>query len=300
MRRLRALLSEHGRYPTRRTWERRLGALPETLPAQIGCVGRYLVEVLRPWADESPLAAVDSTPLRARGGVWHQKDRQAGIVPHSSIDTEAHWTKSGWHGWVYGWKLHLVVTVAAVWLPLAAELTPANAADNEVAPRLLPALPPGLRYLLGDTGYDDGTLHEQCAATGRVLITSKRGRYPHTEHRPRGRGAPHLSSTALPRDRKLQRPVQGDLRHARPGAHPRPAGHPPLRAGRCPGVSANAPLSAATGRPPPRRTQALAQGGLRIYDRVSINLSTFIRPGRGRPPRGPPFTAASGKPALHR
>jgi Transposase DDE domain len=181
MRRLRALLSEQGRYPTRRTWERRLGALPETLPAQIGCVGRYLVEVLRPWADASPLAAVDSTPLRARGGVWHQKDRAAGVVPHSAIDTEAHWTKSGWHGWVYGWKLHLIVTVAAVWLPLAAELTPANAPDNEVAPRLLPELPPALRYLLGDTGYDDGALHAACAATGRILITSKRGRYPHTD-----------------------------------------------------------------------------------------------------------------------
>jgi hypothetical protein len=181
MQRLRALLREHGRYPSRRTWERRLRALPDTLPAQIGCLGRYLVDVLCPWPDGSPLAAMDSTALRAQGGVWHKKDREAGVVPHSSIDTEAHWTKSGWHGWVYGWKLHLVVTVAAVWLPLAADLTPANAADNEVAPRLLPELPPVLRFLLGDTGYDDGALHEQCAAAGRVLITSKRGPYPHAD-----------------------------------------------------------------------------------------------------------------------
>ena len=181
MQRLRALLSEQGRYPTRRTWERRLRAMPDSLPAQIGCLGRYLVEVLDPWAAESPLAAMDSTVLRALGGVWHKKDREAGVVPHSSIDTEAHWTKSGWHGWVYGWKLHLVVTVAAVWLPLAADLTPANAADNEVAPRLLPELPPLLRFLLGDTAYDDRALHERCAAGGRLLITSKRGAYPHTD-----------------------------------------------------------------------------------------------------------------------
>jgi DDE family transposase len=181
MQRLRALLTEHGRYPTRRTWERRLGALPDTLPAQIGCLGRYLVDVLCPWPDSSPLAAIDSTPLRAQGGVWHKKDREAGVVPHTAIDTEAHWTKSGWHGWVYGWKLHLVITVAAVWIPLAAELTPANAADNEVASRLLPELPPRLRYLLGDTSYDDSALHEQCAAAGRVLITSQRGPYPHTD-----------------------------------------------------------------------------------------------------------------------
>jgi Transposase DDE domain len=181
MRRLRALLSEQGRYPTRRTFERRLGTLPDTLPAQIGCLGRYLIAVLSPWAGDSPVAAIDSTVLRAHGGVWHQKDRAAGVVPHTSIDTEAHWTKSGWHGWVYGWKLHLVVTAAAVWLPLGAELTPANAADNEVAPRLLPELPPLLRFLLADTSYDDGALKEQCAGTGRVLVTSKRGRYPHTD-----------------------------------------------------------------------------------------------------------------------
>ena len=181
MQRLRVLLSEQGRYPTRRPFERRLRAIPDSWPAQIGCLGRYLVEVLDPWAAASPLAAMDSTALRAQGGVWHQKDREAGVVPHSSIDTEAHWTKSGWHGWVSGWKLHLVVTVAAVWIPLAADLTPANAAANEVAPHLLPELPSLLRFLLGDTSYDDGVLHAQCAAAGRILVTSKRGPYPHTD-----------------------------------------------------------------------------------------------------------------------
>ncbi len=33
---LRSLLAEQGKYPCRRTWERRLAALPDTLPAQIG------------------------------------------------------------------------------------------------------------------------------------------------------------------------------------------------------------------------------------------------------------------------
>jgi hypothetical protein len=181
MRQLRALLTEHGRYPTRRTWERRLRRVPETLPAQIGCLGRYLVAVLAPWPQGGCAGAIDSTLLAACGGVWHRKHREAGIVPPSSIDTEAHWTKSGWHGWVYGWKLHLVVTVAAVWIPLAAEVTPANAADNEVAPRLLPELPPILRFLLGDTSYDDPALRAACDRADRVLITSKRGPYPHPD-----------------------------------------------------------------------------------------------------------------------
>ena len=184
MQRLRRLLTENGGYPTRRTWERRLQALPATLPAQIGCLGRHLVDLLQPWSDGGRAAAIDSTVLRARGGVWHKKDRQAGKVPHTAIDTEAHWTRSGWHGWVYGWKLHLVTTVAAVWIPLAAELTPANRADNEQAPTLLGELPAEVRFLLGDTHYTDPalrTLWETDDRDDRVLVTTRRGAYPHTD-----------------------------------------------------------------------------------------------------------------------
>jgi len=180
MTRLRELLTdEQGRYPTRRTWERRLRAIPETLPAQSGGLGRHLVATLEPWADCGRAAAIDSTPLRALGGVWHRTHREAGEVPHTSIDTEAHWTKRGWHGWVYGGKLHLVTTVAGVWIPLAARLTPANVADNEEALLLLAELPRELRFLLGDTHYQDGALRERCAAADCELVATRHGRYPH-------------------------------------------------------------------------------------------------------------------------
>jgi hypothetical protein len=178
---LRALLTEGGRYPSRRTWERRLAAVPGTLPAQIGCLGRELVRLIQPWGSAGHAAAIDSTVLVASGGVWHKKHREQGVVPHTSIDTEAHWTKSGWHGWVYGWKLHLVVAVAAVWIPLAATLTPANVADNEEAPRLLPELPGELRFLLGDVHYDDPALRARWETGGRLLLTTRRGAYPHRD-----------------------------------------------------------------------------------------------------------------------
>ena len=181
MRALRGLLTlPDGRYPARRTWERRLATLPDALPAQVGCLGQHLVALLRPWARCGRAVAVDSTVLRARGGVWHKRDREAGVVPHTSIDTEAHWTKSGWHGWVYGWKLHLVTTVAAVWLPLSAELTPANAADSEAAPPLLEDLPAEVRFVLGDRHYNAPEVRAVCDRTGRVLVTAQYGRYPHT------------------------------------------------------------------------------------------------------------------------
>src|SRR3954469_15715890 len=54
MQALRARLSEHGRFPSRRTWERRLATLPGTLPARIGCLGRHLVGLNRPVGGRRP------------------------------------------------------------------------------------------------------------------------------------------------------------------------------------------------------------------------------------------------------
>ena len=39
MQALRALMTMNGHYPARRTWERRLRALPDSLPMQICCLG---------------------------------------------------------------------------------------------------------------------------------------------------------------------------------------------------------------------------------------------------------------------
>lgn len=181
MRHLRELLREEGRFPSRRTFERRLRALPDTLPERIGLLGRHLVGLLKPWAKTGRAVAVDSTVLRARGGVWHKKDKEAGIVPHSSIDTEAGWTKSGWHGWVYGWKLHLACTVAGVWIPLSARLTPANVHDGRVAPLLIEQLPEEARFVLGDKHYDAEELKERCLKGGRFMVSPRRGAYPHTD-----------------------------------------------------------------------------------------------------------------------
>ena len=181
MQTLRWLLCEGACFPSRRTWERRFKRLPQSLPAQIGSLGRELVRLLDPWKSCGRAVAIDSTILRARGGQWHQKHREQGVVPHTSINQEAHWTKSGWHGWIYGWKLHLVAAVAAVWIPLAAELTAANVADSELAPELLKELPAEVRVVLGDRHYNRDALRTLCTQDGRLLVTTRYGRYPHTD-----------------------------------------------------------------------------------------------------------------------
>jgi Transposase DDE domain len=179
MRTLRLLLTQQEHFPSRRTWERRLQAIPATLPAQIGCLGRHLVSLIQPWATCGRAVAIDSTILRARGGVWHQKHREKGELPHTSIDPEAHWTKSGWHGWVSGWKLHVVSVVATVWFPVAAMLTPANVADSEPAPDLVREVLAEVRFVLGDLHDNTPELRENCEQDDRVLVTTRYGRYPH-------------------------------------------------------------------------------------------------------------------------
>jgi Transposase DDE domain len=178
---VRAALSEQGDFPTRRTFERRLKAVPPRLPQQIALVGDHLLRLLDPWAAGGRAAAIDSTVVPARGGVWHKKHREAGEIPHTSIDTEAHWRKSGWHGWVYGGKAPLIVTVGAVWLPLAATLTPANRADNEEAPPLLDALRQEDVFVLGDTTYNDPAVRTHCSQHRQTLVATKRGAYPHLD-----------------------------------------------------------------------------------------------------------------------
>jgi len=178
---LRNLLEEKGNFPSRRTWERRLAKLSDNLPDFIGYYGRYLVNLLEVWEEGMEIVSCDSTALKTGGGVWHKKDRENGHVPHTTIDLEANWSKSGWHGWWYGWKLHLAISVGTVSIPLAAQLTTANTYDATIAAELFNQLPSQTRFVLGDKHYNDPELHKHCQNLCRSLITPLPGAYPHSD-----------------------------------------------------------------------------------------------------------------------
>jgi hypothetical protein len=175
------LLREKGEFPSRRTWERRLAKLSDNLPNFIGYYGRYLVDLLKIWDEGMEIVSCDSTALRTGGGVWHKKDRQAGHIPHTTIDVEANWSKSGWHGWWYGWKLHLAISVGNTSVPLAAQLTAANTYDATIGTELFNQLPDNTRFILGDKHYNDPDLHKHCKNFAPSLITPLPGAYPHTD-----------------------------------------------------------------------------------------------------------------------
>jgi hypothetical protein len=96
-------------------WDWRFATLPARLPALIGYLGRHLGTLLQRWAAPGHAAAVDSMPLCANGGVWPKKHRLAGEVSQTSIDTEAAWSQSRYHGWWYGGKLHLAMVRSLLW-----------------------------------------------------------------------------------------------------------------------------------------------------------------------------------------
>ncbi|HEY7491700.1 MAG TPA: hypothetical protein VIH59_11405 [Candidatus Tectomicrobia bacterium] len=93
-----------------------------------------MVTLLQPWAIAGRAVACDSTPLATGGGVGQKQHRAPGVIPHTSSDPEAGWSKAGWCGWWYSWTLPLAVTVGTLWSPVVAELTVANRGDNEAAP----------------------------------------------------------------------------------------------------------------------------------------------------------------------
>ena len=95
MHQLRDLLTVDGRFPSRRTWERRLHALPDRLPAQIGCLSRYLVALIQPWAQCGRVAALSSTWQRAP--VWFHGDIAAGnlLLTAGRLSAVIDWGTSG-------------------------------------------------------------------------------------------------------------------------------------------------------------------------------------------------------------
>lgn len=76
---------------------------------------------------------------------------------------------------------HLAATIGSLWIPLAADLTPANVYEAEPAPALVYELPLEIAYVLGDTHCNDPTLQTACRLSNRWLVASRHGAYPHTD-----------------------------------------------------------------------------------------------------------------------
>ena len=152
----------HG-IPSRRTLDRRLQDIAAQAEAQIRALG--LVLALEAVTDAT-VATSDGSAFATNGPVWHKKDKQAGQIPAGlhGLDTEADWIQSAYHGWVYGYKAHVSISVAPTTVRVVLDATvTGSACESHVLQGRVPHLPPLVDTLLLDAGYDDTDLIADCA-----------------------------------------------------------------------------------------------------------------------------------------
>lgn len=116
----------------------------------------------------------DKSLFTAAGPVWHQKDRLANEIPKGlrGVDTTATWSKSGYHGWVYGYGLHLTTTHSG--FPVMFHVEPANVNERNVLDTKKEKLVDrGTRCIVADNGYVDKKRATAFAESDVLLLTPK-------------------------------------------------------------------------------------------------------------------------------
>jgi hypothetical protein len=164
------------RVPHRTTIGRRLKGLVPEAEAQVAALGDLIVEEVQPDEDQSPVSAVDGRMYKAVGPAWHQKHRQAGLIPIGlrNVDTESSWSKSGYRGWVQGHRLVVQGLVFPEPVPIFAAWRPNHQNEAHLA---IEALAAGALkvtdVLLGDTTFGGGDFPSLYAAAGGWVLTPK-------------------------------------------------------------------------------------------------------------------------------
>lgn len=115
----------------------------------------------------------DQSLFKAQGTVWHQSDRKLGRIPEKlrHLDTDASWSKSGYHGWVYGYGIHLTTTQAG--FPVLMEVETAAFSEKEALERkeavILNQVKPDT--FCGDDAYTKAMRIRRWAKQGVILVT---------------------------------------------------------------------------------------------------------------------------------
>ncbi len=172
--------------PHRTTLMRRYKSIAPIVDAFVEFVGQWAESMDA--ACGSEVLVVDGSLFKARGPVWHQSDRAQGRIPDKlrNLDQEATWSKSGYHGWVYGYRLHLTCNLAG--FPKSALVTTGSLAEStvldEVEGTLLAKKP---KAVVGDNGFCKATRIRRWAKQGVILVTPastwRQGRYARAYHR---------------------------------------------------------------------------------------------------------------------
>lgn len=136
--------------PDRKTIRRRFLALPALIQQLMPAIAGHCQQLHHPTFGYA-CSFADKSVFRALGGLWHKKHMLLKVVPHSSIDTEASWAKSDYHGWRFGYGLHLICNRYR--FPLMATVTTASTKDYSLLETLIRPLRQRLGIVVADSGY---------------------------------------------------------------------------------------------------------------------------------------------------
>lgn len=164
------------RPPHRSTIERRLRALIPEAEAQIAATGEQIVAEVTPTLEQPPISAIDGRRYEAQGPLWHQSQRQLGIIPKGlrNVDVEASWSKSGYRGWVQGYRLVVQGLVFPEPVPLFATWRANSEGEATImAEALAQHRLPVTSVLLGDETYGGAALGEIYRQQGGWVLTPK-------------------------------------------------------------------------------------------------------------------------------
>jgi hypothetical protein len=162
------------RVPHRRTIARRLHATLPEAEAQVQALGQQILLEVKPGPEAPQASAIDGRMYQAQGPLWHARDRQQGRVPAGlrNVDTESAWSKSGYRGWVQGYRLVLHGLVFPAPVPLFARWCSNAVGESTVLERALAAAHfPVTELLLGDATFGGAALVALYAQHGGWLLT---------------------------------------------------------------------------------------------------------------------------------
>lgn len=173
--------------PHRTTIGRRYKALYEVMQEFIIFIGLYAPELSEQFSQAHLVE--DKSLFKALGPVWHQSDRKEGRIPEKlrKLDTDATWSKSAYHGWVYGYGLHVTCNEEA--FPLLAQVETASVSESEIIDGkesiILERIQP--QTLAADDAYTKAMRIRNWAKRGVALLTPAlkwtNGRFARAYHR---------------------------------------------------------------------------------------------------------------------
>ncbi len=108
----------------------------------------------------------DKSLFKACGPVWHERMRKAGRIPAKlrNLDTDATWSRSAYHGWVYGYGLHITCNQDAFLAMLQVETAAVSESqvldqkEDLIVNRLRP------KTVVADNAYTKDDAHSQLEA----------------------------------------------------------------------------------------------------------------------------------------